>query len=96
MMTSSLTVIPPAIAQMFIEAIASRAVTEADRYGLMAALLDLDRELDAAECQAVDEILGRLRCPYQAASNHLTPSMVSQNRPVQNSQVRCFWFKGSH
>lgn len=40
--------------RVFQEAIANRTVTESDRYILMAALLD--RELNGAECRAVDEL----------------------------------------
>ncbi|MEM8641548.1 MAG: hypothetical protein AAGG51_22435 [Cyanobacteria bacterium P01_G01_bin.54] len=83
MMTSSLALIPASIAQTFAKAIAEQTVTEADRYRLMAALLDLDRDLDAAERQAVDDILHRLR-----SGQH--------SNPMQGSQVRRFWARGSY
>ncbi|NEO84097.1 MAG: hypothetical protein F6J87_07560 [Spirulina sp. SIO3F2] len=60
MMTASILPIPQPIALMFTRAIANQVVTEADRYNFMAALLDLDRDLNSAECQAVDQILGTI------------------------------------
>lgn len=68
MMTASILPIPQPIALMFTRAIANRVVTEADRYSFMAALLDLDRDLDPVECQAVDQIL------HTTQASQLAPS----------------------
>lgn len=53
-MSSASTLIPQKMICLFQNAIANRTVTAADRYILMAALLD--RELNGAECRAVDEL----------------------------------------
>lgn len=70
--------IPSALSELFVDVSMSRKVTLADRYGLMAALLD--ESLEQEDLQAIDRILYGIHRKRVAVVNELSNVKSRQTR----------------
>ncbi|NEO84052.1 MAG: hypothetical protein F6J87_07315 [Spirulina sp. SIO3F2] len=84
-----MTTFPDSALRLFTNAIVNHTVSIADRYNLMSALLD--RDLNAAECAAVDRLVQTLqpstdktpRCPRPAIVHKVTPILQLPSGKLQ-------------